>query len=292
MKSFTLNVDARLALNIRIWGEENQLAPTIVMVHGFPDNSLVWQKVAERLATLFRVVAYDVRGAGESSIPSSTNAYKITYLVEDLAAVINAVSPHHPIHLVGHDWGSIQCWEAVTTPLLQDKIASFTSISGPSLDHAAYWIRQGLSKGSLNSKVKIINQLAHSWYIAAFHLPLASQVTWRVAFNRWPARLARLAKLHGEDFASQARDGAHGVKLYRANFIERLLTPKERKTQIPVQLIIPTQDKFVTAGLFDDLAQWASRVWRHEIEAEHWVQRSHPDEVSAYIREFVNFIEN
>lgn len=292
MKSFTLNVDARFALNIRIWGEENQLAPTIVMVHGFPDNSLVWQKVAERLATLFRVVAYDVRGAGESSIPSSTNAYKITYLVEDLAAVINAVSPHHPIHLVGHDWGSIQCWEAVTTPLLQDKIASFTSISGPSLDHAAYWIRQGLSKGSLNSKVKIINQLAHSWYIAAFHLPLASQVTWRVAFNRWPARLARLAKLHGEDFASQARDGAHGVKLYRANFIERLLTPKERKTQIPVQLIIPTQDKFVTAGLFDDLAQWASRVWRHEIEAEHWVQRSHPDEVSAYIREFVNFIEN
>jgi pimeloyl-ACP methyl ester carboxylesterase len=113
-----------------------------------------------------------------------------------------------------------------------------------------------------------------------------------VAFNRWPARLARLAKLHGEDFASQARDGAHGVKLYRANFIERLLTPKERKTQIPVQLIIPTQDKFVTAGLFDDLAQWANRVWRHEIEAEHWVQRSHPDEVSAYIREFVDFIDN
>ena len=292
MKAQTLTISDKIALNVRIWGEENNLAPTIVMVHGFPDNSLIWQKVAERLAPLFKIIAYDVRGAGESSIPSSTQDYKIKYLVEDLAAVINAFSPTQPIHLVGHDWGSIQCWEAVTTPLLQAKIASFTSISGPSLDHAAYWIRQGLSKGSLDSKVKIINQLAHSWYIAAFHLPLASQVTWRVAFNRWPARFARLTKLHGEDFASQARDGAHGVKLYRANFIERLFKPQERKTNIPVQLIIPSQDKFVTAGLFDNLSEWANRVWRHEIDAEHWVQRSHPDEVSAYIREFVDFIDS
>ena len=292
MNTFSLKISPSFALNVRIWGEQNTLAPTILMVHGFPDNSLIWQKVAERLAPLFRVVAYDVRGAGESSVPKATADYKISYLVEDLAAVIEHISPDAPVHLVGHDWGSIQCWEAVTTPLLQGKIASFTSISGPSLDHAAYWIRQGLLKGSAQSKLKIINQLAHSWYIAAFHLPLASQLTWRVAFNKWPARFTKFKQLHGEDFASQANDGAQGVKLYRANFIERLFKPQQRMTDIPVQLIVPTRDKFVTAGLFDDLGQWASRVWRHEIEAEHWVQRTHPDEISAYIREFVAFIEH
>lgn len=292
MNTFSLKISPSFALNVRIWGEQNTLAPTILMVHGFPDNSLIWQKVAERLAPLFRVVAYDVRGAGESSVPKATADYKISYLVEDLAAVIEHISPDAPVHLVGHDWGSIQCWEAVTTPLLQDKIASFTSISGPSLDHVAYWIRQGLLKGSAQSKLKIINQLAHSWYIAAFHLPLASQLTWRIAFNKWPARFTKFKQLHGEDFASQANDGAQGVKLYRANFIERLFKPQQRMTDIPVQLIVPTRDKFVTAGLFDDLGQWASRVWRHEIEAEHWVQRTHPDEISAYIREFVAFIEH
>jgi len=55
MKAQTLSISDKIALNIRIWGAENTLAPTIVMVHGFPDNSLVWQKVAERLAPLFRV---------------------------------------------------------------------------------------------------------------------------------------------------------------------------------------------------------------------------------------------
>ncbi|MBK7299398.1 MAG: alpha/beta fold hydrolase [Moraxellaceae bacterium] len=291
MKTVALNLSPSFALNVRIWGKENLHTPTLVMVHGFPDNSLIWQRIAERSAPLFRVIAYDVRGAGDSSIPKATQDYKIKYLVEDLAAVINHFSPTQKVHLVGHDWGSIQCWEAVTTPLLQQKIASFTSISGPSLDHAAYWMRNGLIHGSMDAKVKILNQLAHSWYIAAFHLPLASKVTWRIAFNKWPARFAKFKALQGEDFASQANDGAQGVKLYRANFIERLFKPQERKTDIPVQLIIPTKDKFVTAGLFDDLAHWASHVWRHEIDAEHWVQRTHPDEISAYIREFIDFIE-
>ena len=50
-------------------------------------------------------------------------------------AVVDAVSPERPVHLVGHDWGSIQAWAAVTDPSLGDRFASFTSMSGPSLDH-------------------------------------------------------------------------------------------------------------------------------------------------------------
>ncbi len=291
MKTLHLSTATDITLAVRIWGDDNTLAPTLVMVHGFPDNSLVWQTIAEQLSTIFRVVAYDVRGAGDSTIPKATSAYKIRYLVEDLAAVINAVSPTEPIHLIGHDWGAIQCWEAVTTPLLAGRIASFTSISGPSLDHAAYWMRQGLTQGSMDDKRKILNQLIHSWYIAAFHFPLASQLTWRVAFNKWPQMFSPIQALNLEDFPTQASDGHHGVKLYRANFIERLFKPQPRHTTVPIQLVIPTQDKFVTPALFDYLGQWASRVWRHEIDADHWVQLSHPAEVSAYIREFVDFIE-
>lgn len=291
MKSFKITTDSAVDLHVRVWGEEHTNVPTLVMVHGFPDNSLVWQTIARQLSPLFKVVAYDVRGSGESSIPKATADYKIKHLVNDLAAVIEVVSPHRPIHLVGHDWGSIQCWEAVTTPLLHDRIKSFTSISGPSLDHAAYWINQGLLHGTGEDKLKIINQLMHSWYIAAFHLPLASQLTWRIAFNKWPERFNLFKGIHHEDFPTQGSDGHHGVKLYRANFIERLFKPQKRKTTLPVQLIIPTKDKFVTPALFDYLPRWAQNVWRREIDAEHWVQLSHPDETSAYIREFVDFIE-
>ena len=99
------------------------------------------------------------------------------------------------------------------------------------------------------------------------------------------------SSLKSRNFPSQASDGHHGVKLYRANFIERLFKPQQRHTDVPIQLVIPTRDKFVTPALFDYLDQWASNVWRREIDAEHWVQLSHPAEVTAYIREFVDFIE-
>ena len=55
-------------------------------------------------------------------------------------------------HLVGHDWGSVQLWDAVaaesTDPRLRGRIASFTSVSGPSLDHAARLVRARAARRS------------------------------------------------------------------------------------------------------------------------------------------------
>lgn len=278
-------------LQVRIRG--NRSRPMLVLVHGFPDNSLVWSGIADRLQDRFCLVMPDVRGAGSSDIPERTRDYRMDALVDDLACVIDTVSPHRPVHLAGHDWGSIQCWEAVTTPRLQGRIASFTSIAGPSLDHAAFWMQRTFSqKTDPARRRRVYNQLLHSWYIASFHLPLLPRLTWRMAFNKWPERIARLNQaLEMEQFPTQASDGLHGIKLYRANFLKRLFRPEGRWTDIPVQLIVPTEDIYVTPGLFDDLTGWAPRLWRRDITAGHWVQLSHPDLIAGYLREFMDFID-
>lgn len=278
-------------LAVRIWGDQTS-KPTLLFVHGFPDNSLVWEGLASRLQDQFRVVAYDVRGAGQSTAPQRIRDYQLSELISDLGAVIEAVSPDEPVHIIGHDWGSIQCWEAATTPRFHDRIASFTSISGPSLDHAAFWLNRALRNGSPKDRQKAIRQLLHSWYIFSFHLPLVPRLSWRIAFNKWPSALTRyVPKLEQEIFASQARDGLNGIRLYRANFVPRLLKPTARWTDVPIQLIVPTEDSFVTAGLFDDLASWAPLLWRRDVVASHWVQLSHPDLIANHIREFVQFCE-
>src|SRR4051794_4794987 len=71
-------------------------APTIVLVHGYPDTSAVWHPVAELLASSCHVVTYDVRGAGASGIPATTAGYALEHLVTDLRAVIDATSPDRP----------------------------------------------------------------------------------------------------------------------------------------------------------------------------------------------------
>ena len=82
-------------------------------------------------------------------------------------------------------------------------------------------------------------------------------------------------------------DFAHGVELYRANVRSRMLHPEARYTDVPVQLVIPLRDRYVTSPLLDGLEDWTSELRRRPVDAGHWVIRTNPDIVVAAIREFV-----
>ncbi|PTU30949.1 alpha/beta fold hydrolase [Stenotrophobium rhamnosiphilum] len=279
-------------LAVYTWGKAGK-KPTIVLVHGYPDSASVWKNCAEILAEQYHVIAYDVRGAGHSSSPGRVADYGLDYLVRDLAAVLDVVSPKKPVHLVAHDWGSIQSWEAVTTERLQGRIASYTSMSGPSLDHAGHWIKQRLKSGSLKQMGQVARQLGHSWYIAMFHLPVLAPTLWKNGLDkRWPKILQKVEGFRAEVNETQAQDGSYGVNLYRANFSKRVLKPRQRHTDIPVQLIVPTRDKFMVREIWDDLGQWVPNLWRRDLDAGHWLQLSHPELLADWVSEFVDFIES
>jgi pimeloyl-ACP methyl ester carboxylesterase len=76
--------------------------PTVLLVHGFPQDWYEWRTVLGRLAETFRVVAVDLRGVGGSDAPADgydavTMASDLHRLVERLGAVT--------VHVVGHDIG-------------------------------------------------------------------------------------------------------------------------------------------------------------------------------------------
>src|ERR1051326_5334046 len=111
----TVRASSVLSDGVRLLVKEQGVVgrPVVVLLHGYPDNSTVWDRVAELLAERFHVVRYDVRGAGGSGAPGDRGGYRLDRLAADLAAVVRAVSPGRPVHLVAHDWGSIQGWHAV-----------------------------------------------------------------------------------------------------------------------------------------------------------------------------------
>lgn len=281
-----------IELAVRCWDQPDR--PTLVLVHGYPDNQGVWRAVVEQLIPHYRVLTYDVRGAGASDIPRHRRDYQLAQLSADLVAVTDALCPDQPFHLVGHDWGSIQSWESVTDPALQSRIASFTTVSGPCLDHAGFWMRRRLLPWPLRNWSQLFGQLLHSWYIYLFHLPWLMPLLWRhVIGRRWPAILQRLEAIEAQPSATQSSDGLHGIKLYRANIFQRLLFPRPRHTTIPVQAIVPLQDNYVRPGFNDDLPRWVARLWRRDIAAGHWqLLYRQPALLAGYIREFVDFIES
>jgi pimeloyl-ACP methyl ester carboxylesterase len=275
----TTRVTSADGVRLAVYESGPPSAPTIVAIHGYPDNHAVWTGVVDRLAEQFHVVTYDVRGAGASDKPAARSAYRMPRLIGDLHAVLDTVSPTGPVHLVGHDWGSIQGWAAVTDERLAGRIAGYTSISGPSIDYSTVWLRDLRAHPTAS-----LRQLAHSYYIALFQLPGLAEVAVRGrAFER------RLAALSGEPGRRAEADKVNGLSLYRANMLGRVSRPAPKPTDVPVLLIVPERDPFVTP----DLAIGAPRPWVADLTvrrlpAGHWVISKRPDVVAGLIGEFVH----
>ncbi|NUR44274.1 MAG: SDR family oxidoreductase [Streptomyces sp.] len=275
-------------------GEPGQ--PTVVLVHGYPDSKEVWAQVAARLADRFHVVLYDVRGHGRSTAPRPLRGgFTLEKLTDDFLAVADAVSPDRPVHLVGHDWGSVQSWEFATVARTEGRIASFTSMSGPSLDHFGHWINTRLRRPTPRRVGQLLGQGAKSWYVYALHTPVLPELAWRGPLGKvWPRLLERFERVPGDGYptSSLPADAAHGAWLYRDNVRARLRHPRaDAYAHAPVQLITPLGDAFLSERLYDELEQWVPQLTRRTLPARHWIPRSRPDQLAAWIGEFVTVNE-
>jgi pimeloyl-ACP methyl ester carboxylesterase len=266
------------------------VGPTLVFVHGFPDTHAVWDPVMARLTGRFRCLAYDVRGAGASAAPTTQGGYLVRHLIDDLATVIADQSPDQAVHLVGHDWGSVQCWDAVlrerSHPALTGRIASFTTISGPALHHVDAYVRSA-RRGDRARRRAAVRQLGHSWYVYAFLVPRVPDLLLRTSIRRLMRRLDPAR----DSFApTLPTDAVNGLGLYRANTFSHEPVPGGPRTSLPVQLVVPLQDPFITASLVADVPRFAPNVTRRELDAGHWVMQSHPDQLARCIADFVTAI--
>lgn len=268
--------------------EKGRAGPPIVFVHGYPDTHAVWLPVVDRLSDHFRCVLYDVRGAGASQAPVSPDGYRTSFLVSDLVAVIDATSPDQPVHLVAHDWGSLQAWEAVlmagSDPRLVGRIATYTTISGPSLGHFGAWAAKS-RRGGWRQRRDLLRQMRHSWYLLAFQVPRVPEIALRRLLRSSESARRRLGIRHAEPTLVQ--DAVNGLGLYRANMHRGVRARHSLHTDIPVQLIVPLKDPFLTPPVYDDLATFCSDLTRHEMDASHWVQQSRPDEIARLVSAYV-----
>jgi pimeloyl-ACP methyl ester carboxylesterase len=98
-------------LHAEAFGAED--APTLVLAHGWTENLTYWTyQILELKQRGLRIVAYDLRGHGESE-PAAGGDYSIARFGEDLEAVLAACVPDgRPAMVVGHSLGgmAIAAW--------------------------------------------------------------------------------------------------------------------------------------------------------------------------------------
>lgn len=270
--------------------EGNPSGPTLVFVHGYPDDRHVWDSVVALLQDEFRIVRYDVRGTGDSSVPSRTQDYRMSLLSADLMAVLDATSPRQPVHLVAHDWGSIQSWESVTDAHFASRIASYTSISGPCLDYMGAQNRDNLRSKDLKRVRGVLQQLSRSWYVFAFQIPWLPEQAWAASrIEQMEAQLAHRERLPVELLRSEhrAKNGRNGIQLYRANMLQRLTKPMPRPTAIPVQVLIPLNDGYVGETIARSCTPYVESLHTETFAGGHWYYLGQPELLASQIRSYV-----
>jgi non-heme chloroperoxidase len=89
--------------NIDLYYEDHGVGRPVVLIHGWPLSSRSWEKqTAALLDAGYRVIAYDRRGFGESSKP--TSGYNYDTLAQDLRTLVMKLELHD-VALVGFSMG-------------------------------------------------------------------------------------------------------------------------------------------------------------------------------------------
>jgi len=76
-------------INVSYNDEGPKKAPVIIFIHGFPLNKSMWDKQSEKLKDSYRVIAYDIRGHGDTDLGAID--FSIDLFAQDLIDFMDAL---------------------------------------------------------------------------------------------------------------------------------------------------------------------------------------------------------
>lgn len=109
----------------------------ILLIHGWPDNSLMWQKQVPALVEAgYRVICPDLLGYGLSEAPQEIERYQLTSLVNDFVILLERLGLEK-VHCIAHDYGAVLGWELAS----RSEYLNLKSYTAMSVGHLAEFLK-------------------------------------------------------------------------------------------------------------------------------------------------------
>ncbi len=256
--------------------------PAFVMLHGFPDNSRIYDALIPLLVSAGRrAVSVDFLGFGASDKPEGA-LYSFEQQLGDLEAVVDALELQQIVP-VGHDAGGPT---AVIFALKHpDRTASVT------LMNAFYGSAPGL-------RVPEFIELFSTKSLKALHrhfLQSPQQFAWLLEFQRdqMQAGLTELQKTRYMEFLGPIIDGnfrqqpSSGAAFQQMTFqlsdeiaANSARTIDLRRSGLPFLFIWGKFDPYLHVTVADHMRSQLTNAALHVLEAGHWPQIDEPAEVA------------
>jgi epoxide hydrolase 4 len=290
-----------ISLSCRATGERGR--PVLMFLHGFPEAAFVYDSLLEHFAKPenggYRCVAPNLRGYEKSSSPTEVSAYRVKFLMEDIAALVAIETADSGLQLeclIAHDWGGAVAWTmANQSPHLMKKLAIINS------PHHGTFVRE------LSSKPK---QQAASAYMNFLVRPGSEQKLAENDFRRLFAFFNLSGAENGEfawltpSLKQRYRDIWNagltgGCNFYRASPLRPptetdlgaagVELPHSKLTvDIPTLVIWGMNDTALPPELLDGLDDYIPKLTLKKVHnATHWIIHEQPKLVAGYLQEFI-----
>ncbi|MBC8196877.1 MAG: alpha/beta hydrolase [Candidatus Marinimicrobia bacterium] len=260
----------------RIGGLENA-KETIILLHGFPETSRMWQEFIKLLDDNgFRVIAPDQRGYSPGARPSQISDYSIEKLSKDIIDIADAFKLKS-FHLIGHDWGSAVGWQVVANN--PRRVLTWSALSVPHLD--------AFIKSIANNS----EQQKKSEYIKFFKKPILPEIYFKICFYKnlkkiWNQSTSAEINSYLEIF-KQKNALKSALNWYRANFNEAQDIIGEITT--PTLIVYGLNDMAIGEDSVDNSIQFLKGKYKIEkLNAGHWLIQEAYNEFSEAILNFIN----
>jgi 2-succinyl-6-hydroxy-2,4-cyclohexadiene-1-carboxylate synthase len=257
-----------------------KIAPTLVMLHGFTGSAASWGNVLDTLADRgLRVIALDLPGHGQSSVPNDPRRYAIERCQQDILAALQELGvPKGHSLLLGYSMGG--------------RIALYTAFSGFFRALILESASPGLADPTEREQRRVSDEaLAASIErdgVAAFvdrweNLPLfASQKS---------LPLERREQLHRQRLQNNAAGLAQSLRGIGTG-VQPSLHTQLPNLHVPVLLITGELDAKFTA-IARQMTQALPQAQLRIIPgAGHTVHLEHPQEFASLVSDFSIFINN
>ena len=262
----------------RVAGFDNRDGEGVILLHGFPETSIIWEPMLEKLAKAgFRVIAFDQRGYSPGARPSRVSAYNSKKLAGDVIAIAT-VAGFDRFHVIGNDFGGAIAW--IAADRYPQKILSVTSLATPH------------PKALFDALADSQAQWRRSSYIPLYWVPVLPELV--LGFNRaavlgrmrWQLYPAHEVEEFKQVFSEPgAVTGAlNWYRAFQLNSHARL-----RKIRQPTLFLWGNEDGAFGRIAADETADYVEGPFRfHRLRAGHLLMAELPelvtDEVLSHLR--------
>ncbi|QZY30171.1 alpha/beta fold hydrolase [Nocardioides coralli] len=260
-----------LTFAVRDEGPED--GPPVLLLHGFPQRATSWDAVTPLLHQQgFRTLAPDQRGYSPGARPRRRRDYAAEHLVADAAALAEVVGT--PVHLVGHDWGSLVAW--LLAGHRPDLVRSLVAVSVP-------------HPGAFVESFRRSDQLRRSWYMAFFQLPWVPEKVLASPRGEGAFRAGGMTReMVARYRAEVVQDGAlrGGLLWYRGMPFTRRRTLR-RPVRVPTTMVWSDHDVALARTGAELTERWVDAPYRLEVlpGVSHWIPEEAPETLAALIAE-------